>query len=279
MITIVPEGGLANRMRAVDSAYSLSKAHNKKLKVIWLRNNDLNCPFNVLFKPTNKFKIKNFTIFDIYAYPSPFQLKAKFIKKIVESYRAYIFDKALLNNFFHHIIYIDKKSVSIPNDYKKIYIETCERFNSTINISKLFTPTNSILKKVSHSTNQFSKNTIGIHIRGTDNLAAIKAGPLSYFADRIKSEIALDPLSNFYISTDEEDVKSQLIKLFGDKIITRQINYKRHTIDGMTDALVDFICLSKTKKIIGSAHSSFSIEAANYGNIEIDFPPKEKNYI
>ena len=50
-ITLVPLGGLANRLRAIISGYELAKATNLSFDVVWLKNKDLNCPFGYLFRP------------------------------------------------------------------------------------------------------------------------------------------------------------------------------------------------------------------------------------
>lgn len=50
-ITLVPLGGLANRMRAIVSGYTLALDTGMPLHVVWLRNHDLNCSFNTLFRP------------------------------------------------------------------------------------------------------------------------------------------------------------------------------------------------------------------------------------
>ena len=53
-ITLVPVGGLANRMKAMDAAYHLTKDCGSKLKVIWFKDKGLNCRFDQLFQhPTD----------------------------------------------------------------------------------------------------------------------------------------------------------------------------------------------------------------------------------
>ena len=51
MITFVPVGGLANRMRAIDSAIALAQDTNHELQIIWFKDQGLNCSFCDLFQP------------------------------------------------------------------------------------------------------------------------------------------------------------------------------------------------------------------------------------
>ena len=52
-LTLVPSGGLANRMRAVASAYSLCEATGSRLQVVWFRDWALNAAFNDIFEPVD----------------------------------------------------------------------------------------------------------------------------------------------------------------------------------------------------------------------------------
>ncbi|MBO8438305.1 MAG: hypothetical protein IAC54_05335, partial [Bacteroidetes bacterium] len=50
-IVLVPNGGLANRMRAVNSMIEFTETEKIKLHIIWISNRELNAPFAALFKP------------------------------------------------------------------------------------------------------------------------------------------------------------------------------------------------------------------------------------
>ena len=49
-ITLVPVGGLANRMRAIESGISLSHKTKSELIIIWFKDWGLNCTFHELFE-------------------------------------------------------------------------------------------------------------------------------------------------------------------------------------------------------------------------------------
>ena len=50
-LTLVPSGGLANRMRAIASAHCLCQQTDSSLQVVWFRDWALNAPFNSIFLP------------------------------------------------------------------------------------------------------------------------------------------------------------------------------------------------------------------------------------
>ncbi len=50
MIYFYPVGGLANRMRAINSLLKVTKADNTPYRVIWQCNRELNCPFETIWQ-------------------------------------------------------------------------------------------------------------------------------------------------------------------------------------------------------------------------------------
>lgn len=53
-LLLVPAGGLANRMRAVMSAYNLCQATGSRLQVVWFRDWALNARFSDIFEPVDE---------------------------------------------------------------------------------------------------------------------------------------------------------------------------------------------------------------------------------
>src|SRR5207244_6372548 len=48
LLTIVPQGGLCNRIRAVDASVGLARRVGLDLRIIWQSNGDCNCAFSRL---------------------------------------------------------------------------------------------------------------------------------------------------------------------------------------------------------------------------------------
>lgn len=72
-ILLVPVGGLANRMKAIDSAIKLSRKTNSELHIIWFKDRGLNCRFDQLFEPIDlpNVKITEATWSDYLLYDRP----------------------------------------------------------------------------------------------------------------------------------------------------------------------------------------------------------------
>ena len=85
-------------------------------------------------------------------------------------------------------------------------------------------------------------------------------------------EKALDDRAgtNFYLSSDDTDVKKTLTDTFGKTIITGNKPVDRQSVAGVQDAVTDLYCLAATTKILGSYYSSFSEIAAQINNIQLE---------
>ena len=84
--------------------------------------------------------------------------------------------------------------------------------------------------------------------------------------------------AKFFLATDDEREKKLIKQIFPDAVIVYQKKGSgRNTTRGMQDALVDWVLLWKTSRIIASYTSSFSQEAALVNRIKTDVIVRKKN--
>ncbi|MCR4740279.1 MAG: hypothetical protein K5886_08490 [Lachnospiraceae bacterium] len=112
-------------------------------------------------------------------------------------------------------------------------------------------------------------NVIGIHVRRTDNVVSIKNSPDELFYKRMDSELAKDDSVRFFLCTDDESVERNMIKRYGEDrfILYKKVN-NRSSKEGLQDALVEMMGLSKCRMIVGSKGSTFSYFANKIGKNE-----------
>lgn len=84
------------------------------------------------------------------------------------------------------------------------------------------------------------------------------------FIKAMKEALEDHPSAIFFLAGDNREKKEELLNMpeFNEKIITRDIEIKRSTVDDQLSALVDWFLLGSTEYIIGTRDSSFSDEAA-----------------
>lgn len=260
-VTIIPYAGLGNRMRAISSGIFISQKLNANAIIYWNKTQDCYANFCDLFKPII---IPHITLIE----------NTILLNKIPTKKNLYI-PLLMQKLYYSQCIYNFNKNTNgdILNFIKKdtnLLLSSCHSMSNHYKFGNLFIPTDEIQTEISDLTNNFHNNTIGVHIRRTDNINSIKQSSNKSFIKKLDYELNLNSETNFYLATDDIYVKEYFLKIYGDKIITCWDKINRNTLKGMKSAVKDLYCLSKTKKIIGSAYSSYSEIAAELGNISLE---------
>lgn len=114
------------------------------------------------------------------------------------------------------------------------------------------------------------KECVGIHIRRTDHMVAIEGSGTEAFIKQIDKILGQDKKTVFFLATDDENEEKKLQELYGDKILVqRQKKWGRASKEEMQSGIVDLLCLSNCKYILGSYTSVFSHFSARYGGKEL----------
>lgn len=267
-ITLVPVGGLANRMRAIASAVELSRICNCDLNVYWFRDKGLNAHFRDVFCAMEDDRIRiieeNFFNKVLFDRPRKHNLWIPLLPQ------KFIFDKCIYENRvkeYCHNISLLESSVN----QGELYVASCypliEYKNSLL--SELFVPEKNINDFVLSRISKMSDYRIGVHIRRTDNTVSIINSPDELFYSAIDEEIRLNPLTTIYLATDSDDVKSTFRKKYGDRLFTSGQTVDRSSLIGISEAVTEMYTLSKMSKIYGSWGSTYSEVAAALGNIPV----------
>jgi hypothetical protein len=260
-ITVVPFGGLGNRMRVLNSALYLNEnLGGSKIKLVWLEKAELNAPFDKLFLSAGI----GFNLIQGIRYA----LFLKFFKHIfiIRYPRAY---RAVMSIFYDLILLDDDiKKLIESGDYtiirssKKVLIATCFEFYPFPSFDN-FILTQEILDKFEKL--KLPNGAVGVHIRRTDHTEIIAESGVAEFEKKMNSL----PNSVFYLATDDYKVKAYLAKEYENRIITQNAELSRNSLNGIQEALVDVLALSKCEMIICNLKSSFADTALRMGNKKV----------
>ena len=268
MITFVPVGGLANRMRAIDSAIALAQDTHHDLRIIWFKDQGLNCRFCDLFQPIPLLgvTVKEADWTDYLLHDRPrrknLYIPAAFLNI---QYDGHIYEKEVTDLFYQQF---DFKQWA--QQHKNLWMASYIYFYPISEESKryqIFHPISQLQHEIEKRCASFNLQTKGVHIRRTDHTDAINQSPTELFINRIKQCIATDENSLFYLATDSEEEKRRLVELFGKHIQTSPYKANRNTTEGIQEGLVELYTLSRTQTIFGSSNSSYTEAAATLGNI------------
>ena len=254
MIRVIPTGGLCDRMSTIECFLSYQQSLSlKQIKIIWNLDEDLNCKFEDLFEPIPDFVIVNKK-----------KVRNKLLKKLRNTFYRFT-NKEKIDlykiNRSDLELYLKNKTNLLLTGF--IFDESREKryFDRFIVKEK-------IMKKIPEF---FSNNTIGVHLRRTDNINAIKNSPSELFYERIKLEIENNKNVKFYCSSDSEDEIIKLTKHFPNRIIYQENCVRtRNSTDGINSAVVDLYSLAMCHKILGSDWSAFSWMASKINDIPLE---------
>ena len=264
-------GGLCNRMRAIATACRLASASNRRLRVIWHSNDELRAPFNELFCPLPD----DITLYE----PSDVEYALKWEMPRKKN----LYASALYQTLAYKAVYSDTSNlIRYCGRDEALRQEICSMKGNILIISGLsiggydaermrmmFKPSQAVARIIESRTSRFDAHTVGVHIRRTDNVRSIEDSPLYLFVGEMERILRQEPLTRFFLATDDAGVMRELTGRFGDKLICGDDNVSRDTLRGMMHATADLWALASTSRILGSFYSSFTDLAAVLGDIPL----------
>ena len=254
-ITLVPFGGLANRMKAIDSTIGLAAATGAEAEIIWFRDSGLNCGFEDLFKPLSidGIEMREATVGDYILNDRPRKKNLR-IPRLFQAikFAGCIYGADVLRRMERGFDFS-----AWVKDRKNVFLTSCYDHFKGNGFSDL-QPIDSISEIIDERSKEFNHATIGVHIRRTDHALCISNTPTSLYISEMEKAIANDPATNFYLASDSDEEKGKLTAHFGSRIITSEKTADRNSVDGMREGLAEMMLLSRTSRIIGSTFSSYS---------------------
>lgn len=279
MITLIPVGGLANRIRTIAAALALAQHGNHRLRIVWFKDAGLNCRFDHLFQQPDAFprvEVRDASWLDLWRHDRP-RRRNFFLPRIAQRF---LFDSCIYEQEMPRLMQQRFDFAAWAGDTpdgRNVYAATYTAFlhYPPRLLKEFFAPLPQIQQQADDIARHFDRHTIGVHIRRTDNTHSIALSPLTLFARQLQKEIEADPLTRFYVASDSPRDKEELRRQFGSRILTHDFSAARHRPEGIRDALAELLVLSSTQKIIGSCWSSYSEIAAQLSGIPCVILKKE----
>lgn len=268
MIIIEPCAGLGNRLLGLGSAFAVAEKLNRKLVVMWKREVGCNIRFSELFDLP-------FEVVEI----SENGLKKEPVAQILGD-RAKKKWRGMADRFlecddveqikeqegYEGLFRLIKQT---PVIYLKAFGPICEVNAESYSFVK---PSKNIEENGACLFRELNGHCVGVHVRRTDHTEAIANSPLALFAERMQKELEADADTSFFVATDDKEVRRELKELLPDaKLIFPQSDViDRDSKEGIEEAFVEMLALSKCRKILGSYNSTFSLLPSYIGNIPLE---------
>lgn len=271
-MTLIPAGGLANRIYAIASAIGFCRDNNIRLKIIWAKDWGMGTTFHQILSLNPE--IKNVEI-----------INAKWYHWLhLNPRKGNLWLPALYQRLFFDVQINELKAIPAHDNLIKrflqaktaIHLISFSLFYEWEGMFDILKPLDIIQNQINKQTSIFAnQRVIGIHIRRSDHRKSIEESSTDLFIDKINQEIENDSSTKFYLATDSEEEKQNLKKLFGSKIMFSLQKAKRGSESGIIHALIELFTLANTKKIYGSSGSTYSMLAAEIGNIPLEIVIKK----
>lgn len=271
-IIFYPDAGLGNRLNCLYSALYWIKTLNLNPMILWEVEYACCVRFEELFETPRNIKIKTVYTLSIKKDSLLRNIKGKLYTKIVKLLPYFVSSEQtseIFNSFGEKGII---ELLNAGSKCVKAFSLFCdiEHIRETIPLLK---PSKEIVKRVDEIMNPYQiggARIIGIHIRRTDHNLSIEKSPTELFYNKMNSIIE-EGNTIFYVATDDQTVLDEIGKSFP---VINHIRFSdeitRRSSNGIKDAYVDMLCLSRCEKIYGSFNSTFSAMAGIIGNVECE---------
>lgn len=263
-LTVVPQGGLCNRLRVILSAMALSRSFREGFVCVdWAVDDECKAAFSDLFEP---FEEENFRVRPRRWLNIPPSRRNMHVQEMC---RRLVYDAQLVNYSYRQ----DEKALAAALQRgRKVYVSTCYEIAPLPSaLFRALRPERELESEVEELAAGFGDCMVGVHIRRTDNKQSRKVSTDDDFRRAMNREIETQPGTLFFLATDDLELKMTLQEEFPGRIMMQHVaDVRRDTLGGMRQAVVDLFCLSRTQKVLGSYYSSFSETAAEIGGIPLE---------
>lgn len=284
MIVVEPTSGLCSRIYVICDAYELAKKYKKNLVILWTKTTDCNIGYYKAFD-CQQFADISVKVIEF----SKFRVRIKDIGNLSIT-NLFLIIREILHRLHYYVkynlikFYYRKKCQNYKNAYldgnKPIESDFVKSHSCYIEAYNMITKEESnlsvikfndlLVQKAKKIMGAYKKNCIGIHIRRTDHEPAKQYSSTSKFLVEMKRILQEDNTTFFYLATDDWNEENDIRSIFKEHIVSQEGKVlNRFTEEGMQSSVIDCLCLSETKYIIGSYTSFFSKFSAQYGGIDL----------
>lgn len=257
-LTVIPFGGLANRLRVLNSVYELSQIREFELNLLWFKKAELFADLDDLFEDIGmKYQLPDWLSLNL----SKFFFKHIYVTKYESIYRkilSYFYDLVIFDSDIK--LKSDVQLLSEISKNQKVFIATCYSFLPVQSFSHLRLKADLIqeIEKIG-----IDENFIGLHIRRTDHAQIISESSDKMFEKFIEDHVHTQ--KSIYLATDDIKLKTRLIQKYANHIIGINIPLERDSTAGIKAALIEIYALSRCGTLAGNLKSSFLEMALKIG--------------
>lgn len=268
-ITLVPTGGLGERLRAVASTIALARKHCRPLEIIWFETDDFMAPSNRLFTLDPQMRREDITIREAKwtdwisnRYPDKGNVW------LSAPYMMVSFDSVLTNDKIKELQAHAPEQLELifRRRHHRLFIETSMELTRSRDMYSPLLPNIEVINVRNSRLSSWHNNIVGIHI-DRDSSVSMQDSPIELFIKRMHEMVVADPGTSFFVTTTSHNERERLQTLYSSRIISPSSMSDGTSVDGLIEIYGDLLALSQTTKILTTPNSAYSAVASTMGHI------------
>lgn len=268
-VVLCPIGGLANRIRAIDSALTLCRRFERPLVVVWIRDaRRINARFSDLFDLPDRpgVVLREATFFDRLRFAPPVWRRNAKIPLLWQVLR---FGSRRRLSVARGLVL--QREGTVPPLFARrdrtVFLHAWWQIVPSEERYSFFRPSADLRAEIDALAAFPGARTVGVHVRRGDHAQAIRRSPVEAFETRMDAFLASGEADSFFLATDDSAVRDRLSRRYGSHLLTRGGSSDRSTPAGMRGAVVDLWTLSRCSRLLASSGSTFAPTAAVLGAV------------
>ncbi|MDO4695481.1 hypothetical protein [Porphyromonas sp.] len=271
-LTLVPKGGLTDRLKVIASAISLALEAETRMDIIWFSDERLYCPSYRLFTLDPMLEEAGIFIREATA-------KDWFFNDLPQTGNGFLSYPFLFFRYDRCFSPKDIRSIcengqeqllSLFRGREHILISSETSLGDHRNMFDLMKASVEVKNAFQSNISDWSDNVVGVHLDSCRKNDVCHHNPIELFIKRMQGMIEDDPSVSFFIASDMPEERERLSTVFAGRIFMPHTVSLLNTPKGCINAFGELLALSQTKHILSTKGGSFSQVAALIGNISLE---------
>lgn len=271
-LTLVPVGGLTDRLKVIASAISMALEAEREMEIIWFSNERLYCPSYRLFTLAPVIKEAGISIREATA-------KDWFFNDRPHTGNGYLSYPFV---FFRYDRCISPKEIETVSrtasgrlkEYfrggERILLTSTTSFGDHSQMFKDLEATVEVKNAFRSNLSGWTDNVIGVHLDGNQQQERQNHSPIELFIKRMQAMIEDDPSVSFFIASDMVEERERLSVIFSGRILMPHTLSSMDTPKGCINAFGELLALAQTKRILSTKGGSFAQVASLIGEVPLE---------
>ena len=276
-VTVIPQGRLASRLRAVASAVDLYREAEKPVEIVWFESEDFNAPHERLFTLSPKYVPPHITLREGRWYerltndlPGKNNLYASAPFVFVRYDLVLRGERERLRDVPGKDWRADLLTLSSkPGERVLLSADSSISVKSHL-IYRYLEPTVEVLGVRNSRMSGWGSNVVGIHLSRPRGQESFAESPTELYIRRMQRMIEEDPTTTFFLATTDDDEQERLQTIFRNRVFAFRSISEPGSPESIIEAFGELLALSSTRMILTTPHSTFSEVAAEMGHIPVE---------